>query len=254
MGSRVVVMSGGTPGRLDDTFASAAEDLGVDLTGQSLKYLEIYASLVRERASEYGLMSQKAVAEIDLHFLDAIALCALFPRDNGQKLRAVDVGSGVGIPGVVAAIIFPHVDMTLLDASGRRIQFLEDVAEAIPDLTLDPVKIRAEIAGHGVFREVFDLAISRAVAPMAALAELCLPLVRVGGELLAQKTKRAKCEVEAATYAVTACGGYFLEPAYYRLVGMDFDRMVVRVLKREATPSLYPRRDGVPQQRPLIPS
>ena len=57
MGSRVVVMSGGTPGRLDDTFASAAEDLGVDLTGQSLKYLEIYASLVRERASEYGLMS-----------------------------------------------------------------------------------------------------------------------------------------------------------------------------------------------------
>ena len=243
MGSRVVVMSGGTPGRLGDTFSSAVHDLGVDLTGQSLKYLEIY-----------GLMSQKAVADIDRHFLDAIALCALFPRDKGQKLRAVDVGSGVGIPGVVAAIVCPHVDMTLMDASGRRVQFLEDVAEAIPDLPLEPVKIRAEIAGRGVFREAFDLAISRAVAPMAALAELCLPLVRVGGELLAQKTKRAEGEVEAATYAVTACGGRFLEPAYYRLVGMDFERMVVRVIKREATPSLYPRRDGVPQQRPLTPS
>ncbi|HCU73997.1 MAG: 16S rRNA (guanine(527)-N(7))-methyltransferase RsmG [Chloroflexi bacterium] len=254
MGSRVVVMSGGTPGRLGDTFSSAVHDLGVDLTGQSLKYLEIYASLVRERASRYGLMSQKAVADIDRHFLDAIALCALFPRDKGQKLRAVDVGSGVGIPGVVAAIVCPHVDMTLMDASGRRVQFLEDVAEAIPDLTLEPVKIRAEIAGRGVFREAFDLAISRAVAPMSALAELCLPLVRVGGELLAQKTKRAEGEVEAATYAVTACGGRFLEPAYYRLVGMDFERMVVRVIKREATPSLYPRRDGVPQQRPLTPS
>ena len=254
MGSRVVGMSGGTPGRLGAPFSSAVHDLGVDLTGQSLKYLEIYASLVRERASRYGLMSQKAVADIDRHFLDAIALCALFPRDKGQKLRAVDVGSGVGIPGVVAAIVCPHVDMTLMDASGRRVQFLEDVAEAIPDLPLEPVKIRAEIAGRGVFREAFDLAISRAVAPMAALAELCLPLVRVGGELLAQKTKRAEGEVEAATYAVTACGGRFLEPAYYRLVGMDFERMVVRVIKREATPSLYPRRDGVPQQRPLTPS
>jgi hypothetical protein len=60
--------------------------------------------------------------------------------------------------------------------------------------------------------------------------------------------------VEAATYAVTACGGCFLEPVYYRLVGMDFERMVVRVTKREATPRVYPRRDGIPQQRPLIPS
>jgi 16S rRNA (guanine527-N7)-methyltransferase len=247
-------MPGEAPGGCGDTLVSAAKDLGVDLTGKSLKYLEIYAGLVRERASRDGLMSLKAVVDFDRHLLDAIALCATLPRDEGKMLRGVDVGSGVGIPGVVVAIVCPHLHVTLLDAGRRRVDFLTDVAAALPDLGLHPVKIRAEVAGQGVFREVFDFAVSRAVAPMAALAELCLPLVRVGGELRAQKTRQAECEVAAAKYAVTVCGGHVLEPTYYQLVGMDIDRMVVRVAKVESTPPLYPRRDGVPQRRPLVSS
>ena len=247
-------MSGEAPGGWGDTLVSAAEDLGIDLTGKSLKYLEIYAGLVRERASRHGLMSQKAVVHLDRHLLDAIALCAMLPRDEEKMLRGVDVGSGVGIPGVVVAIVCPHVHVTLLDAGRRRVEFLTDVAAALPDLGLHPVKIRAEVAGQGVFREVFDFAVCRAVAPMAALAELCLPLIRVGGEFLAQKTKKAEREVEDARHAVNVCGGHVLEPTYYQLVGMEIERMVVRVAKVESTPPLYPRRDGVPQRRPLISS
>ena len=229
----------------------AAANIGVDITDDALTKLATYASFLRRRASREGLMSKRAVDELDRHLLDAIAICRDVPFD-GPLQRAVDVGSGAGLPGVVIAILRPRLSFTLLDAGQRRIRFLRDVAADLAGLRIEPVQMRAEVAGQGEFRETFDLALARALAPMPTLVELVLPLLSVGGELLAQKTQRAKAEIEAAAYAIEVCGGSPARITPYSLPDLDVERLIVTVTKQSPTPAEYPRRDGVPKRRPLL--
>ena len=251
MDSRAFVMPEEAPEGWAATLVHAAANLDVDLTGDALTKLATYASLLRRRASHEGLMSERAVNELDRHLLDSIAICRAVPVD-GPSLRAVDVGSGAGLPGVVVAILRPRLSFTLLDAGRRRIRFLHDVAADVAGLTIEPLQMRAEIAGQGALRETFDLAVARALAPMPTLVELVLPLVSVGGALLAHKTCRAKGEIESAAYAIEVCGGSPARINPYSLPDRDVERLIVTVRKRSSTPAIYPRRDGVPKRRPLL--
>jgi 16S rRNA (guanine527-N7)-methyltransferase len=167
----------------------------------------------------------------------------------GEARRLVDVGSGAGLPGIPIKIARPDLEMTLIEADQAKAAFLVHACAALGLEHVEVVARRAEEAGHDPrLREAFDVAVARALAPLPVLVELCLPLVRVGGRLLAQKT-----EAEAAGPAARAIellggvlSGILAAPSAARGTGT-----VVVIDKVRITPSLYPRRAGVPARRPL---
>lgn len=167
----------------------------------------------------------------------------------GDASRLVDVGSGGGLPGLPLKIARPELAVTLVEADQAKAAFL---VQACARLGLDDVEVvarRAEEVGHEPrYREAFDLAVARALAPMAVLVELCLPLVRVGGRLLAQKTARE--EVGNAKRALDVLGGA-LHSVVSAPSGLRRSGTVIIVTKVRATPAEYPRRPGVPARKPL---
>jgi 16S rRNA (guanine527-N7)-methyltransferase len=167
----------------------------------------------------------------------------------GEARRVVDVGSGGGLPGLPLKIARPDLALTLVEADQAKAAFLVQACARLGFGDVEVVARRAEEVGHDArYRELFDVAVARAVAPMPVLVELCLPLVRIGGKLLAQKTDRK--EVDRALRAIELLGGSLESvapaPSPLRAAGT-----VVVVAKIKSTPSRYPRRAGVPNRRPL---
>ena len=167
----------------------------------------------------------------------------------GDARLLVDVGSGGGLPGLPLRIARPDLAVTLIEADEAKAAFLVRACAALGLSGVEVVARRAEAAGQdGRYRERFDVAVARALAPMPVLAELCLPLVRVGGRLLAQKTDRE--DFDRARRAIELLGGsldaVLPAPSKSRRSGT-----VVEVSKVRPTPSEFPRRPGVPGRKPL---
>ncbi len=167
----------------------------------------------------------------------------------GDARFLVDVGSGGGLPGLPLRIARPDLAVTLIEADEAKAAFLVRACAALGLSGVEVVARRAEAAGQdGRYRERFDVAVARALAPMPVLAELCLPLVRVGGRVLAQKTDRE--DVDRARRAIELLGGsldaVLPAPSKSRRSGT-----VVEVSKVRPTPSEFPRRPGVPGRKPL---
>ena len=175
--------------------------------------------------------------------------CLVLVSYVSHATTLVDVGSGGGLPGLPLKIAVPALEVTLVEADGKKAAFL---TQACARLGLSGVRVvgqRAEDAARDVsLRDAFDVAVARALAPMPVLAELCLPFVRVGGRLLAQKTHDE--DVGAAARAIELLGGgpIRIEPAPSRARSAG---VVVVVEKIAVTPAAYPRRPGVPARRPL---
>lgn len=175
--------------------------------------------------------------------------CLVLMEHLGPARSLIDVGSGGGLPGLVIKLARPDLEVTLLEANHRKTAFLE-VAAARLGLEVAVVNARAEEAGHRPdLREAFDAATARALAAMPALAELCLPFVRVGGRLLAMKAG-AEAEVQAALPAIERLGGRVREIAPAPSGSRERGQVVV-VEKVASTPPEFPRRPGVPAKRPL---
>jgi 16S rRNA (guanine527-N7)-methyltransferase len=167
----------------------------------------------------------------------------------GDATTLVDVGSGGGLPGLALKIARPELAVSLLEADHAKAAFLVQAAARLGLDGVEVLAVRAEDAGHDPRRrETYDVAVARALAALPALVELCLPLVRVGGRLLAQKTGRK--EVDGAARAIDALGSELVsvEPAPS---AARRDGAVVIVAKVRPTPDAYPRRPGVPVRRPL---
>jgi 16S rRNA (guanine527-N7)-methyltransferase len=188
-----------------------------------------------------GLVSRPAEELID----DSLVLL----NHLGEAHRVVDVGSGGGLPGLPLKIARPSLNVTLVEADQDKAAFLVRACAVLELHDVEVVARRAEEVGQDPhYRESFDVAVARALAPMPVLAELCLPLVKVGGRLLAQKTKTE--DVNAAGPAIEAMGGMLkavvAAPSATRGAGT-----VVIVDKVRSTPPAYPRRPGVPGRKPL---
>ena len=167
----------------------------------------------------------------------------------GDARTVVDVGSGGGLPGLPIRIARPDLNVTLVEADQAKAAFLVRACAALGLEGVEVLARRAEEVGQDpLYRETFDVAVARAVAPMPVLAELCLPLVRVGGHLLAQKTERE--DLAAAGRAIELLGGRLnrvaVAPSAVRTAGT-----VVIIDKVRSTPPAYPRRPGVPSRKPL---
>ena len=167
----------------------------------------------------------------------------------GDAKTLVDVGSGGGLPGLPLKIVRPDIAVTLVEADSGKAAFLVQACARLGLTDVEVLARRAEDVGHDArYRESFDVAVARALAPLPTLVELCLPLVRIGGKLLAQKTDKE--EVGAADRALRLLGGSLHAvspaPSTTRATGT-----VVVISKTSATPATYPRRPGVPARKPL---
>ena len=189
------------------------------------------------------------------HFLDSLAGVAELDAlaASAGETRVVDVGSGAGLPGLALKIARPQHTYTLIESTAKRSRFLEWL---IQDLALERVQVMAaraeDIARRPEAREAFDLALCRALGTLALVAELCLPLVRPGGRLLAYKGPRVAAEVEAGAAAAALLGARLVEVCPVPIPGLQ--RHLVIFAKLTPTPARFPRRPGMARQRPLAAS
>ena len=221
-------------------------ELGLDAARVPL--LERFSSLLLEKNKVMNLTAiTEPGAVAQLHLLDSAAL--LHFVDLTDK-AVIDVGTGAGFPGMPLHILKDDFDLTLLDSLGKRVNWLAEVCDELQLKRVQCVHARAEefAAQH---REAYDLAVSRAVAQLNMLAELCLPLVRVGGQFAAMKSVDTEDEIDAAKSAIKALGGRIVRVADYTIPTSDVVHRLVIVEKVSPTPRAYPRAFARIKKSPL---
>ena len=207
-----------------------------------------YGALLLETNQVMNLTAITDPADVAaLHFLDSAALLTL--ADFRDKSVA-DVGTGAGFPGLPLKIAEPSIRLTLLDAQGKRVRFLETVCRELGLGDVECVHGRAEEFAADR-RESFDIVTSRAVAALPVLAELCLPLVKVGGRFLAMKSVDADAELASARRAMETLGGSVASVRDYPIPGTDVRHRLVIVKKFRPTPEKYPRTFAKIKKNPL---
>lgn len=234
---------------LEEIVAGGAAALGISLPEGALGLYRAYFDALSEANRRFNLTAIEGEDQAAaLHFLDSAAVLA---RADLREKTVIDVGTGGGLPGLVLKIAEPAIDLTLLDATEKKVAFLAALTERL-GIPCRAVAARAEELSHEPeHRERYDAAVARAVADLRVLAELCLPFVRVGGQFLAMKAADSDREIEEAASAVEALGGRLADVREYTIPGTDILRRVVVVEKAAPTPERFPRRWAAIQKRAL---
>jgi len=237
-----------------DLLTAGARELNITLANHQLTAFETcYRELVNwnQHFNLTAITDREGV--LVRHFLDSLSCLKALPQaDLAAGARVIDVGTGAGFPGLPLKIICPAMRLTLLEATGKKVTYLEHVVNALGLAGVKVIHGRAEELGRdATHRERYDWALARAVADMPALAEYLLPLVHVGGAVLAQKGEGAAAEVHKADAAIVTLGGRVRQLVPVELRGLAETRYLVVMDKVASTPEKYPRRPGMPQKRPL---
>jgi len=236
-----------------DTLAAGARALlNLELAPAQLAAFQSYADELRAWNAQFNLTAIKGLEGIQIkHFLDSLSILKVL-RGSSAPIRLVDVGTGAGFPGLPLKIVCPQMQLTLVEATGKKVKFCEHVVETLKLSGVSVIKARAEEIGRDpAHREQYDWAVARAVAEMPTLAEYLLPLVRRGGRAVAQKGQDAPAETQTAEGALRRLGGELEQIVPVELPGIVETRYLVVFKKVAATPPAYPRRVGVPAKTPL---
>ncbi len=233
--------------------ADGAQELGVRLTQQQIERFEMYMEVLMDWSERVSLTAVKDPEGIQRrHFLESAALIPVLEHE-GFTLREkslIDVGSGSGVPGIPLKILEPSIQLTLVEAKARKVDFLNALLPVIGMSDVTVIARRAEEAARDPrHREQYDMAIAKALAPLRTLVELTLPFLRMGGLSIAPKGKEAEQEVKDAEVALEILHGNVraIEPIPLAQPA----QMVVLIDKDLPTPIRFPRRPGVPAKRPL---
>ncbi len=226
---------------------SLAKENGIILDDTALDRFDTYAELLVEWNGKMNLTAITEPEEIEVkHFLDCLMLPKYFNLDYIQTV--IDVGAGAGFPSVPLLIYKPDLCLTMMDAINKRLTFLDTAVHAL-GLEAQLIHERAEAAGQDEnYREKFDLATARAVAPMNVLAEYCLPFVKVGGYFVA--LKGSNDDTEEAKNAIATLGGEIVDNISYKLNGTE-PRSIVVIKKISQTPTQFPRKSKKISTKPL---
>lgn len=234
-----------------DQFVSELEKYHIQLTEKQLTQFNRYFELLVEWNEKMNLTAITEKEEVYLkHFFDSVT--AGFYYDFNRPISVCDVGAGAGFPSIPLKIIFPQIQVTIVDSLNKRITFLNELAK---ELGLEETYFyhdRAETFGQNkAFREQFDVVTARAVARLSVLSELCLPLVKEGGQFVALKAANADEEVKVAKRGVNLLGGEIEKVHAFTLPLEESERNVIIINKVKKTPKKYPRKPGTPNKSPL---
>lgn len=220
---------------------------GIELDQTALDRFDTFAELLVEWNGKMNLTAITEPEEIEVkHFLDCLMLPKYFDLSNIKTV--IDVGAGAGFPSVPLLIYNPDLCLTMMDAINKRLTFLDTAVHAV-GLEANLVHARAEDSGQDKnYREMFDLATARAVAPMNVLAEYCLPFVKVGGYFVA--LKGSNDDTEQAKETIATLGGEVVSNVSYKLNGTE-PRSIVVVKKISQTPTQFPRKAKKISAKPL---
>lgn len=223
---------------------------GVQLTRSQVHTFLVYEHELLEWNERFNLTAIRDSEGIRTkHFLDSISC---INEINSPPGRLIDIGTGAGFPGIPLKILYPSMHLTLVESVGKKADFCKMLAAKLELINVEVLSKRAEEMGQdSKYREQYDWAVARAVAAMPVLSEYLLPLVRVGGAMLAQKGENAYFEVQTAEKAIKMLGGTLRHISRVILPGIADERYLVVIAKSAATPLQYPRRTGVPQKKPL---
>ena len=229
----------------------AANLFNLDLSLEQNEQFEIYQRLLAEWNQKINLTTITDPGEVRVrHFLDSLSVVTVMSFDPDDRI--IDVGTGAGFPGLPLAIAFPHIEVTLLDSTQKKIGFLETIADELGLQNVSTVHARAEDAGHDpAHREQYDVVLARAVALLPTLLEYLIPFARVGGYCIAMKGESAAREIEEAKRALYVLKGEAQPLARVDLPRVDLPHYLVAIEKLEKTPRPYPRQAGTPKKKPI---
>lgn len=232
-----------------DLLLNEAKKIGVDLGDYGADRFDTYAERLVKWNAHVNLTAITEPEDIVIkHFIDSLYIMKYVAFKPNERLA--DVGTGAGFPGLPLLIANPTLDVTFVDSSGKRIGFLRDVLSNT-GLSGRRIHERAEIVGRNAqFREKYDYATARAVAPLSALCEYCLPLVKVGGLFVSLKGSNGMEELSSARNAIETLGGEVVKSEEYSLPNGD-GRSIIIVRKISQTPSKYPRKSKKIDTKPL---
>ncbi len=236
----------------EKVFLENLKTIDVEISEKQLEQFNSYFEILVEWNKVMNLTGITEYDEVLLkHFVDSLCFN---PNKliKSDKISLIDVGTGAGFPGLPIKIAYENVDVVLLDSLNKRIKFLDEVITKLGLKNIKTIHSRAEDGGRNKdLREKFDIAISRAVANLASLAEYNLPFVKVGGYFVAMKSGEIDEEAANAKKAISLLGGEIEKIEKFQLPNSDIDRSLVIVKKIKATSKKYPRKAGLPTKEPL---
>jgi 16S rRNA (guanine527-N7)-methyltransferase len=234
-----------------DRLIAGASQLGIELSSIQAGQFARYAELLDEWNARLNLTRVAPEDYITLHFLDSLSLVTVIDPSSPSR-SLLDVGTGAGLPGVPLKIAFPALDVTLMDSTRKRLDFLDAIVSDLGLAGTRTLHARAEEAGREpAHRERYDVVVARAVSATNVLAEWLLPLAKVGGLAVAMKSAGAEAEIASAEAAVRKVGGSMERVEKVTLPGTEIVRLLAVMRKDRPSEYQYPRPAGITKQRPL---
>ena len=225
-------------------------DNGTECTDEQLMQLIRFYEMLVEKNKVMNLTAITDFEEVAIkHFADSLSINRVLKMES-QKV--IDVGTGACFPGIQLKILYPGIRLTLLDSLNKRLVFLNEVIEELGLKDIETVHARAEeAAAKTIYREQYDVVVSRAVANLYTLVEYCLPFASLGGCFVSYKGEKATEELSEAAKAIKVLGGGEVVSNDFSLVGSDYSRSLIKIEKKTSTPKKYPRAGGKPSSSPI---
>ncbi len=226
-----------------------AQEIGYNLQEEQLEQFFTYKELLIEWNKKMNLTAIEQEEDIiTKHFIDSLSIASYIP----DTAKVIDIGTGAGFPGIPLKILKKDLSITLLDSLNKRITFLEEVIRNLSLENIQAVHARAEELAHKEeYREQYDIAVSRAVAPMHTLLEYMLPYVKIGGKCICMKGPNLQEESKDLQNCLEILGGKIEKIEELVLPETEIKRNIMLIKKENKTPKKYPRNPGMPSKKPL---